>query len=102
VQPVVAGDAPGVTATRVDGAGVAAALAVRAQLPAALAAEVVHVGATSADGVWFRLRNGAIVVWGGADRAADKAAVLAVLRLDAPHAVRYDVAAPDAPAVSGP
>ena len=99
VQQVVARNASGV-ATRVEGAGVAAALAVRAQLPGALAAEVVDLGASSADGVWFRLRDGGTVVWGGADRAGDKAAVLAALREATPHAARYDVAAPDTPAVS--
>ncbi len=99
VQRVVAGDASGALGGRVDGTGVAAALAVRAQLPAGLAAEVVEMGATSADGVWFRLRGGATVVWGDAGRAADKADVLDALRAVAPQAVRYDVAAPDAPAV---
>jgi cell division protein FtsQ len=100
VQRVVAGDAYGAAAGRVDGAGVAAALAVRAQLPSGLVAEVVEVGATSADGVWFRLRDGATVVWGDARQTVDKAEVLGALRAAAPHAVRYDVAAPDTPAVS--
>jgi cell division protein FtsQ len=99
VLRVVAADASG-AAVRVEGAGVAAAVSVRAQLPAALGAEVTAVGATSADGVWFRLRDGATVVWGSAGRGADKADVLAVLRSATPGAARYDVSAPDAPAVT--
>jgi cell division protein FtsQ len=84
----------------VDGAAVAAAVAARAQLPPALAGQVVRTGATGADGVWFVLRGGARVQWGSADRAGEKADVLAALLAAVPGARRYDVSAPDAPAVT--
>jgi len=94
------GPAPGVVADRVVGAGVAAAVEARRQLPAALAQQVTGLGATSADGVWFVLRDGSQVVWGSSERGVDKAAVLAALRATSPVAARYDVSAPDTPAVS--
>ncbi len=100
VPRIVAGGDPGTVASRVDGPAVTAAVAVRAQLPAALAGEVVAVGATSRDGVWLALRDGARVLWGSPERAEDKAAALAALRAAAPHAARYDVGAPDAPALT--
>jgi cell division protein FtsQ len=84
----------------VDGAAVAAALGARGDLPASVAGDVTAIGATGADGVWFGLRDGSRVLWGSRERGADKAAALAVLRTSAPHAARYDVSAPDAPAVT--
>ncbi len=100
VPQVVAGSDPGIVAGRVDVAAVTAALAVRAQLPPALAREVVAVGATSRDGVWLALRDGTRVAWGSPDRPEDKAAALAALRAAAAHAAGYDVSAPDAPALT--
>src|SRR3954470_25019112 len=83
---------------------VLAAEQARQALPATLAAEVVRMGATSPDGVWFGLRGGAKVVWGGAGDGAAKAQMLAALRRSAPAApgTTFDVSAPDAPAVSTP
>ena len=71
---------------------------------AALAAEVARAGATSPDGVWFGLRDGSRVVWGGAGDTAAKAELLAALRRSVPAApgTTFDVSAPDAPAVSTP
>jgi hypothetical protein len=46
------------------------------------------------------LRSGSIVNWGGADDASAKAADLAAL-LRLGKAARYDVSAPEAPAMSG-
>jgi hypothetical protein len=100
VPVVVAGADPGVLAERVDPAAVAAAVAVRAGLPAALAAQVTEVGATSGNDVWLVLRGGARVAWGSAERGAAKAQVLAELREAVPAAARYDVSTPDAPAAS--
>ena len=100
VPQVVAGGDPGTLASRVDGAAVTAVLAVRAQLPPGLAREVTSFGATSVDGVWLALRDGARVEWGSAARPEDKVAALAGLRAAAPHAARYDVSAPDAPALT--
>jgi cell division protein FtsQ len=85
------------------GAGtVAAAVRVREALPAAVRAQVVELGASTPDGVWFVLRDRTRVLWGSADAPADKAAALAVMRSVAPrgHARTVDVSAPDAPAVS--
>jgi cell division protein FtsQ len=86
----------------VRGATVAAAFRVRNSLPPALREQVVELGATTPDGVWFVLRGGTRVRWGSADAPAEKAAALAVLRSVAPagHARTVDVSAPDAPAVS--
>ena len=83
---------------------VLAAERARQALPATLAAEVVRMGATSPDGVWFGLRGGARVVWGGAGDGAVKAEMLAVLRrsVAAVPGTTFDVSAPDAPAVSTP
>jgi hypothetical protein len=100
VPRVVAGGEPGTVATRVDGAAVAAVLAVRGQLPPALAREVTAFGATSVDGVWLALGDGARVEWGSPARGEDKVAALAALRAAVPHAARYDVSAPDTPAVT--
>ncbi len=83
---------------------VLAAEQARRGLPAGLARDVVRVGATSPDGVWFGLRGGARVVWGGPGDGAVKAEMLAVLRRSVPAApgTTFDVSAPDAPAVSTP
>jgi cell division protein FtsQ len=73
-------------------------------LPRGLAAEVVQAGATSPDGVWFALRDGARVVWGSSGDSVAKADALAALRRTAPSnsGTTFDVSAPDAPSVSTP
>jgi cell division protein FtsQ len=87
---------------KVRGATAAAALRVRNSLPPSLREQIVELGATSPDGVWFVLRGGTRVTWGSADAPAEKAAALAVMRSIAPsgRARTVDVSAPDAPAVS--
>jgi cell division protein FtsQ len=91
-----------VPAKAVRGATVAAALRVRNSLPPSVREQVVELGATTPDGVWFVLRGGTRVRWGSADAPAEKAAALAVMRSVAPagHPRTVDVSAPDAPAVS--
>ncbi|MBG0829519.1 FtsQ-type POTRA domain-containing protein [Planomonospora sp. ID67723] len=71
----------------------AAALAVVGALPEELSSRVAEVHAPSAETVSLRLRDGRSVVWGGSDRAADKARVLVTL-LKRP-ADTYDVSSPD-------
>lgn len=68
------------------------AAAVLRGLPASLLREVVRVDAPSPSGVQLRLRGGALVVWGSADRAADKARILATLL--SRRARVYDVSSP--------
>jgi len=81
--------------TRTDALAEAAKV-VRA-LPAGLAAKVAHVDARTIDDISLRLRNGRRVLWGSADRSADKAKVLAVLLQ---HKARlYDVTVPSRPAI---
>jgi cell division protein FtsQ len=91
-----------VPAKAVRAATVAAALRVRTSLPPSVRKQVVELGATTPDGVWFVLRGGTRVMWGSADAPAAKAAALAAMRAVAPtgHARTVDVSAPDAPAVS--
>jgi cell division protein FtsQ len=91
-----------VPARAVRGPTVAAALRVRNSLPPSVRKQVLELGATTPDGVWFVLRGGTRVMWGSADAPAEKAAALAVMRSVAPtgHARTVDVSAPDAPAVS--
>jgi cell division protein FtsQ len=91
-----------VPAKAVRGGTAAAALRVRNSLPPSVRKQVVELGATTPDGVWFLLRDGTRVRWGSADAPAEKAAALAVMRSVAPagRARTVDVSAPDAPAVS--
>ena len=79
-------------------AAVDAASRVARSLPAGLRADVLSVGASGGDDVVLRLRDGTEVRWGGADRPRGKAAVLALLRRQAPDVGGYDVSAPSAPA----
>lgn len=67
------------------------------ELPVALREQVAAAGGASRDGVVLRLREGAQVVWGGADQTPLKAEVLTAL-LQRPAAL-YDVSAPRAPVV---
>lgn len=77
-----------------DGAAPAArsAAAVLQALPAALLRDVLRVDAPSPSGVRLHLRGGAVVVWGSADRAVEKARILTTLL--GRHARVYDVSSP--------
>jgi cell division protein FtsQ len=77
-----------------------AALDVQSALPTAISDRLRSIGATSRDGVWLTMDNGARVVWGSADASAEKVEVLRALVTATPDAALYDVSAPDAPAVS--
>jgi cell division protein FtsQ len=76
----------------------AAAVVVR-ELPRYLARELVSVQAPSSTEVTLRLSDGVSIVWGGTDRAAEKAKELAVLMRT--HARSYDVSAPGTAVTSG-
>jgi cell division protein FtsQ len=83
----------------VKAAVVPGALAALGALPAGLVKRVTGISASSAYSITLTLRGGTIVVWGGGGDAAAKAADLAAMvRLR--KAARYDVSAPDAPAMS--
>jgi cell division protein FtsQ len=86
------------SALRGNPAVYAAAVVVR-ELPHYLARSLVSVRAPSATEVTLRLRNGISIVWGGTDRAAEKAKELAVLMRT--HARSYDVSAPGTAVTSG-
>jgi cell division protein FtsQ len=86
------------TALRGNQAVYAAAVVVR-ELPRYLARELVSVRAPSPDEVTLRLSGGVSIVWGGTDRAAEKAKELAVLMRT--HARSYDVSAPGTAVTSG-
>ncbi|WP_397559402.1 cell division protein FtsQ/DivIB [Spongiactinospora sp. 9N601] len=70
-----------------------AALAVIVSLPATLAPKVAEVRATGPEAVSLRLGDGRTVVWGGPDRARQKARILMTL-LKKP-ADSYDVSSPE-------
>jgi cell division protein FtsQ len=76
----------------------AAAVVVR-ELPRYLARSLVSVRAPSPAEVTLRLSGGVSIVWGGTDRAAEKAKELAVLMRT--HARSYDVSAPGTAVTSG-
>ena len=76
----------------------AAAVVVR-ELPRYLARELVSVQAPSSTEVTLRLSHGVSIIWGGTDRAAEKAKELAVLMRT--HARSYDVSAPGTAVTSG-
>ncbi|HZP50319.1 cell division protein FtsQ/DivIB [Actinocrinis sp.] len=90
----------------VQGGGAVKATVVPGALAAlkALSPDIVHqitgISATSAYSISLKLRGGSVVNWGGADDAPAKAADLAAL-LRLGKAARYDVSAPEAPAMSG-
>ncbi len=96
VLKLPAGSQPG--ALRGDPDVYAAAVVVR-ELPRYLARELVSVRAPSPAEVTLRLRGGVSVVWGGTDRAAEKAKELAVLMRT--HARSYDVSGPGTAVTSG-
>jgi cell division protein FtsQ len=76
----------------------AAAVVVR-ELPRYLARKLVSVQAPSSTEVTLRLSGRVSIVWGGTDRAAEKAKELAVLMRT--HARSYDVSAPGTAVTSG-
>lgn len=80
-------------------ADVQAALAVIHTLPGPVLRRVASVQAYNPTDVRLILTDGAIVIWGSADRTLDKAQVFAALERQHPKATTYDVSAPDAPAV---
>jgi cell division protein FtsQ len=83
----------------VKAAVVPGALAALKALPADLARQVTGISASSAYSITLTLRGGATVDWGGGENAAAKAADLAAL-MRLRKAARYDVSAPEAPAMS--
>jgi cell division protein FtsQ len=76
------------------------ALAALKALSADVVRQIAGISATSAYSISLKLRGGSVVNWGGADDASAKAADLAAL-LRLGKAARYDVSAPEAPAMSG-
>jgi cell division protein FtsQ len=71
---------------------VRAAAAVLRELPPVLASQLRVLAAGSPDAVTLRLASGVTIVWGGPERAAEKARELAILMRT--HARRYDVSGP--------
>lgn len=78
---------------------VRAAAAVLRELPGHLTRQVRVVSAASPDDVTVRLADGVTIVWGGPQRAAQKARELAVLMRT--HARHYDVSGPGTAMTSG-
>ena len=76
------------------------ALAALKALPADIVHQITGISATSAYSISLKLHSGSVVNWGGSDDAQVKAADLAAL-LRLGKAARYDVSAPEAPAMSG-
>jgi cell division protein FtsQ len=75
------------------------AAAVFRALPPGLERRLTAVRADSPDSISLTFRGGTLVVWGGPERSAGKAEVLAALMR---HQARvYDVSAPDAPTTRG-
>lgn len=87
------------TVTAPDQRSLRALLSVVVALPPGLSADVRTVTALSPEDVRLSLANSRTVLWGGPDRSARKAAVLAVL-LKRPAKI-YNVSAPDAPTTKG-
>lgn len=71
-----------------------------AALPTELQARIDHVEVESVDGISLVLDDEKVVVWGSAERSADKARVLDALLNAAPRASTYDVSAPGQPTTS--
>lgn len=102
----VATPSAGIPVIQVQGDGsvkaavVPGALAALKALPADVVHQVTAISATSAYSISLKLRGGSVVDWGGPDGASAKAAdLVALIRLG--KAARYDVSAPEAPAMSG-
>jgi cell division protein FtsQ len=83
----------------VKAAVVPGALAALKALPTDIAQRVTGIGAASAYSITLRLAGGVTVDWGGGEDASGKARdLVALMRVG--KAARYDVSAPDAPAMS--
>lgn len=97
---------PGLPVIQVQGdsavkaAVVPGALAALKALPQDIVRQISGISASSAYSISLKLRDGSVVDWGGPDSASAKAADLAAL-LRLGKAARYDVSAPEAPAMSG-
>jgi cell division protein FtsQ len=83
----------------VKAAAVPGALAALKALPSGIAHEVTGIAASSAYSIVLTLHGGVTVEWGGSDNATVKAADLVAMMRHG-RATRYDVSAPDAPAMS--
>jgi cell division protein FtsQ len=100
-----AGVLPGLAVIQVQGgadvkaAVVPGALAALKALPSDIAHRVTGITASSPYSITLRLSGGVTVDWGGGDDASAKAQDLAAL-MHVRKAVRYDVSAPEAPAMS--
>jgi cell division protein FtsQ len=96
---------PGLTVIQVQGgadvkaAVVPGALAALRALPSDIAHRVTGITASSPYSITLRLSGGVTVDWGGGDDASAKARDLTAL-MRVRKAVRYDVSAPEAPAMS--
>ncbi|HEU5333175.1 MAG TPA: FtsQ-type POTRA domain-containing protein [Actinocrinis sp.] len=96
---------PGLTVIQVQGgadvkaAVVPGALAALKALPPDIAHRVTGITASSPYSITLRLSGGVTVDWGGGDDASAKAQDLAAL-MRVRKAARYDVSAPEAPAMS--
>ena len=91
--------APGAAASGSGTPALHACLDVLSGLPGALRDQVRQIGAGGPEDVWMVLSDGSRVRWGGSGQTPRKAEVLLALRRQ--RAARYDVSAPDAPAVAG-
>lgn len=92
-------DLPLVTVSEGEPAVLAAVLAVLADLPEELRAEVVEAGARHTAGVELEMADGSTVRWGSATESELKVQVLEVLRTE--PAATYDVSVPRAPIATG-
>jgi cell division protein FtsQ len=96
---------PGLPVIQVQGgpavkaAVVPGALAALKALPAGIAQRITGITASSPYSITLRLTGGVTVDWGGGDDPSAKALDLAAL-MRAGRAARYDVSAPEAPAMS--
>jgi cell division protein FtsQ len=77
---------------------VAATVALLRALPPALRQDVRDLRGDASGSLSFALADGAVVLWGGPDRTAEK--VHALVLLAPQHAKRYDLRVPDRPAVT--
>jgi cell division protein FtsQ len=98
-MPLLADPPAGSTARLRGDAAIRAAVTVLRQLPASLRHRIRAVRAPAADAVTLELRGRIVVLWGGTDRPAAKAAELAALMRR--HVTHYDVSDPDTAVTSG-
>jgi cell division protein FtsQ len=89
---------PVVTASASNAAAVQAVIEVLGAIPADLRGQVSSAGATSPDSVTLKIGK-ATVSWGNSQDSRLKAEVFTALRRANPGATRFDLSAPDQPAV---